>query len=475
MLFILITSIFIKIILPLILSYIALIIFNSINPFISKFRTYILLLIFSLFILNINSIFILKSNLINWFNALPTATKPVFLTSSATLIGAFIGACIAQYFSHLLSLKRENIKYLREAYEELYAPILLDVYAYIDITTSFERNREIKSDINEQDIKQKIINHIGNKLIYSSPSLIWAYNTVKKAEYKVDYSDYNDKLNELNLILTFLNELRILAENTAIFDKKSYRNLINTIFLYKLWVIFTELYNDFDYSTSILCCKHFFNYNKLNMRNYRRICRHSLINKIKEKIFEKMKFLGEFNNKSYINYIKYLISDRKEQINLNNIFEYSGEKIKENFDYNPQLIQDIGLLIHNINYCIKEKILTFNFLMRNCSKTVKKFKISDFILRRNLITVIRSSCDSSGFWDGFSYNLKVVELVEDEETKVSLSFNIDEKEFLYYYYLDIIINSKTHNIFDFYGEYDFEDGEKGTPVKYAPKKGLKEQ
>ncbi|AUS10700.1 hypothetical protein QPZ67_00385 [Bacillus stercoris] len=43
-----------------------------------------------------------------WITDIPKEMRPAVLTATTTLVGAFIGACVAQFFSHRLVLRREK-------------------------------------------------------------------------------------------------------------------------------------------------------------------------------------------------------------------------------------------------------------------------------------------------------------------------------------------------------------------------------
>lgn len=77
------------------------------------------------------------------------------------LLGASIGASAAltaQIVSHWLTKRREKEKNVREIYQKLYAPVILDVISYFDIATNFRKMHDIKDNVSEQTIQENIKN-----------------------------------------------------------------------------------------------------------------------------------------------------------------------------------------------------------------------------------------------------------------------------------------------------------------------------
>ncbi|MEK3801783.1 MULTISPECIES: hypothetical protein [Bacillus] len=175
----------------------------------------------------------------NWINVnIPKQMQPAILTSAATLIGAFIGACVAQYFSHRLVLKRERKSNQRVFYNELYAPILLEMYTYCDYITEFNRGiLKDKHPIDEEKLLDEINKHIGKNLKYASPKIINAYNKLKQYEYIDDLSGMSVYLSQFNLFEEILNELIKIAP----FDRKSKREIKKYRTMYFLLRIITNM------------------------------------------------------------------------------------------------------------------------------------------------------------------------------------------------------------------------------------------
>ena len=165
----------------------------------------ILFFVMALFSLLITSNFMFF--LLNWFNSLPDIYKPVVLTASATLAGAFIGACFAQWVSHELSSERERQKYLLEVYQNFHAPIISKLYTYFEITTHYNKEYYLKSELNEKQILSGIMLMIGDKLQYASQEVIKLYNQVQINECRLDdNTGYFHDRKKIELLEAFLIE-----------------------------------------------------------------------------------------------------------------------------------------------------------------------------------------------------------------------------------------------------------------------------
>lgn len=156
---------------------------------------------------------------------------PALITASA----AFIAGILAQILSHGFTIKRENDKYRREIYQNLYAPILLDVYMYFDLKTFFKKNPTIP-DLNEKKLMDDILNHIEKNIKYASPELISIYQSVKKYEILHDNLGSKD-INVGLLLFIYLNDLYKINQKTKLFTSGIKRKLVQNQVYYGLWAL----------------------------------------------------------------------------------------------------------------------------------------------------------------------------------------------------------------------------------------------
>ncbi|PEC81955.1 hypothetical protein [Bacillus cereus] len=197
---------------------------------------------------------------------IPDTLLPSVLTASATLTGAFIGACVAQFFSHRLTLSREKSNTLRTNYQKLYAPILLKTFVYYDVTTQFKKDPDCS--INPNVLLQEIHTHIGENLMYAPPRIISTYHEIKKFEYNYDGSGFHKDKYQLQLLEELLDEV----SKINIFDK-AYKGNINKYKLsYYLYQLLLEEYQNMEISQQILKHDFYFDATKLTKnKNYKLI------------------------------------------------------------------------------------------------------------------------------------------------------------------------------------------------------------
>ncbi|MDQ0885917.1 hypothetical protein QFZ81_001005 [Paenibacillus sp. V4I9] len=184
-----------------------------------------------------------------------------YLTSIVTASVAFAAAVVAQIISHWLTKKRENIKYNKEVYQKLYAPILFELYVYLDVKTAYTRVHDIKPGIEVSVIKENILKHINVNLMYGTPQIISAFHNVKYYDYHEDLCVGNlQSIAEIELFWCMLDQLYRLNEKTKLFDPINKNTLVKYKFHYILWAIISKLRGEDAYY--ILTYKHNLHFDK---------------------------------------------------------------------------------------------------------------------------------------------------------------------------------------------------------------------
>ncbi|NOU99322.1 hypothetical protein [Paenibacillus planticolens] len=164
-----------------------------------------------------------------------------YMTSIITASVAFTAAVVAQIISHWFTKKRENIKYNKEVYQKMYAPILFDLYVYLDVETVFRRSHDIKNGIDVSVIKEKILKHITDNLMYGTPQVISAFHNVRYFDYHEDWKGNMQRTSEIELFWCILDQLAGLNEKTKIFDSMNKKILLKYNFHFILWTIISSL------------------------------------------------------------------------------------------------------------------------------------------------------------------------------------------------------------------------------------------
>ncbi|MEW4210693.1 hypothetical protein Q0O85_19330 [Priestia megaterium] len=251
------------------------------------------------------------------YHQIPKNLKPVVFTASATLIGAFFGACFAQFFSHLLTLRREKEKEFRTNYQKLFAPILLKLYFYLDVATEHSKGHDLKDDAKEEKILKEITEHVGKNLMYASPKIINAYHDVKKYDIYEDFKGDAVEEASLKLIEDLLSEL---TKHKG-FDNNTEKTIRTYRTLYLIWRIMSNHYT-FHTAIELMKWKYYFNYRKLGKKSvYRKILKLQKTNKIKNamtwfclKILKKKKKIGYTSDDEFFNKLtRYYVTEKNNR------------------------------------------------------------------------------------------------------------------------------------------------------------------
>lgn len=165
--------------------------------------------------------------------------QTALITTIIAATAAFVGVIIAEIVSHNLSSHRESRIFDREIYQKLYAPILLDLYLYFEMRTNFRRGHDVNPE-EERKVYEKIKAHLSDNLMYASPRLIAAHHNSKQVQIG-DETGFMPELYEVELLLTFLNELSKILKRNKIFDKSARRQLTQYRVLFRIWLISSSL------------------------------------------------------------------------------------------------------------------------------------------------------------------------------------------------------------------------------------------
>ena len=156
---------------------------------------------------------------------------------------AFAGAVFGQLFHHFFAAKRDKKKYKMEAYQKLYAPILLNILLYIKIKTI-----HISHDANQNEDPEKmiseVIEHIGKNLGYAEPIVITLYNNILTRKYFDDISEFYHDVEKLELLAYFLIDTINLFGSYELFVEKIKNEIGYVIVKYLIWIIFSIAVGD---------------------------------------------------------------------------------------------------------------------------------------------------------------------------------------------------------------------------------------
>jgi len=391
--------------------------------------------------------------------SIPDAYRPAVITASATLLGAFFGAIVAQYFSHRMTIRREGQKYYKEIYQKLYAPILFDVYAYIDIYTHFRRGHDINHDVNEDEIYKKILRHIESNLMYATPKIISNFHAVKQYDYQDDLSGFNYRITELELLEQFLLELRNIARKSNSLDDKGLGQIDRNLIYLRVWAIFTDFFGDSNSAANALSYKFYYSRRKLTHRTYRKIKAYFKRSTLKYSIYKLCLASKDSRNKLIRNLGNYVI---KNFFGKYSIVEHQSENVEHLYKMlitkradREELVKDMrdpsrysyspttdlthivdNVLFLSMKYQIIDKTVIYNIELVNHGMRAADITINQFILVGYNVSRLVLDQTNSFF---LAHNQKFTEyrLYPNEKVELTLTFNgYDEKNIEYTLYFD---------------------------------------
>ena len=154
-------------------------------------------------------------------------------------IPLFAGA-LAQILAHILANKRENIKYKKECFQNLYTPLISLVIEYFEdelFKSRFldrnEYNEEEFEKFNDPNKKfQEIMTTLKNNLKYAEHDLISQYHNAKNFHEWDSRKDANEL--KFQLVYTFCKNYMEISKELKIKSPDIIENLLNYFHLYEL-------------------------------------------------------------------------------------------------------------------------------------------------------------------------------------------------------------------------------------------------
>ncbi len=164
------------------------------------------------------------------------------ITALITASTAFFGAIFAQTVSHWFAVARDDRKYRQDVYEKLFAPIIFDLFLFLDASTHFRRGHDVPQD-SPGKLRTRVVTHVEQHLSLATPRLIAAFYGTKRQEYiDDDESDYAGVSEQIEFFYVLVDEFYPLAKQIGILrgaplkEVRRYRNL------YLIWLISAKLH-----------------------------------------------------------------------------------------------------------------------------------------------------------------------------------------------------------------------------------------
>ncbi|PSA95445.1 hypothetical protein C6370_10790 [Bacillus atrophaeus] len=127
-----------------------------------------------------------------------------------TIFIPLLAASLTQILAHILANKRENIKYKKECFQNLYTPLITLIIEYFDDEIFKSKFLNMK-EFNEKDFEkfsdpnkkfQEIMTILKNNIKYAEHDLISRYHYAKNFDDKDNHRSYANEL-KFQLVYTF--------------------------------------------------------------------------------------------------------------------------------------------------------------------------------------------------------------------------------------------------------------------------------
>ncbi|MCY8424682.1 hypothetical protein MOC70_08610 [Bacillus vallismortis] len=174
------------------------------------------------------------------------------ITVTGTLTAAFLG----QVFAHRYSQKREDIKFKKECFQNLYSPIVVKIENYLfaenhktfylDSITEEEYNQNLKDDYyNPSRLFNEIVDTVGLNLRYANQELIMEYQDII-ALLQIDDSLADWPEPKINFSNIFLLEYVQLSKDLGVYSPKIKEKVEKSLFFTQFYQVLSEAgYNHF--------------------------------------------------------------------------------------------------------------------------------------------------------------------------------------------------------------------------------------
>lgn len=191
-----------------------------------------------------------------------TANYTPYVVATITLSGALI----AQVISHWFSIRREDKKYLKECYQNLYSPVLWKVLKYMDAKTVFYKPL-LKKDFDVKEPFEQALNIFGENLKYASTELIHSYENVKEREMYQHLNDQQKGIDEIQFCYDVLEETSEMLQKIGV---EQPLNFVKYRGLCGIWLVVSR-YFSYEKGCDVLDSSFEFNLNKLDEKLIKRI------------------------------------------------------------------------------------------------------------------------------------------------------------------------------------------------------------
>jgi hypothetical protein len=166
-----------------------------------------------------------------------TFTQIPVVAALITATAAFVGVMLAQVISHWFTVRREDRKAHREVHEKFFAPIIYDIFLFLEASTHYRFAATVVRGSPER-LRNNVISHVGTHLSFASPRLISAYYELKRGAYiRDDMSDDRDARILISFFYTIVDEVARTARLIGNLEDRQLDEVLYFRNLFHIWQI----------------------------------------------------------------------------------------------------------------------------------------------------------------------------------------------------------------------------------------------
>ncbi|MGM7432618.1 hypothetical protein ABRZ22_25980 [Bacillus pacificus] len=165
--------------------------------------------------------------------------------------GSFGAASTAQYFSHRLTLKREDEKYKKEKYQKFYSPLVFKIVKYIEAEGNKISGINELTNPDSKSIFASIITTIEKNIQYANSDFIKIYEEARTSEmidtislaekddnYITRFLEAREFNNQLNAFEQFFTDYLIISKDLKVLSSKVEEEVKGSIAIIKIYNLF---------------------------------------------------------------------------------------------------------------------------------------------------------------------------------------------------------------------------------------------
>ncbi|HEX8451469.1 MAG TPA: hypothetical protein VF647_05185 [Longimicrobium sp.] len=172
----------------------------------------------------------------------PASPSPVTI-ALITAGAAFSAAVLAQLLAHVFTVRRERRADARAVYQKLYAPIIFEVFLYLDANRAYDAQDVVSGSA--ERLLERIDVHVADHLSVASPRLIEAYYQTRRHRFlDDDMRGYGQEIALRRFLTVLVEEFLSTARRIGFLGSDQRRQVERTAMIFTIWETASRVYGD---------------------------------------------------------------------------------------------------------------------------------------------------------------------------------------------------------------------------------------